>query len=113
MFIQKTKGMSLNHLFDADSSHYFPSVEELSIGREFLSVLHNGTNYMDVFSNNSGFVGCRVKFTIIIDTETGESYKHEFNIWDGQFTEVPFRTIPEERTFGTCDQFRIPIEVKV
>jgi hypothetical protein len=109
--IAKSKGMTLDHLFDANASSNLPAVNQLPISRDFMSDLHSGINYIDIFSNNSGFVGCRVEFSVEFVTDAGQHYAHAFGIRDSTLTTVPYRTIPEERTFSTCDQIRIPAKI--
>lgn len=111
-FLSDTTGMKLNPLFNSKSySSVMTPANNLPISRDFKQLLHNGINYIDVFSTNSGFTGCKVDFDIDFTDTSGARYGHNFTIWDGEFTKVPFRTIPEERTAATCDQFRITIQV--
>jgi hypothetical protein len=73
-----------------------------------LNALRTGLNYIDVFSNNSGLIGCHVKATLVFKMLSGQVNPLTFNIVDGTRTRVPYRTIKQSATYRTCDQFRLP-----
>jgi hypothetical protein len=85
---------------------------KLPLRRSFRDKLRPGLNFIDVFSNNSGLVGCHVKVSLIFTMKSGGIEKQTFEVVDGARTSIPYRTIPQSASFRACDQFRLPVMVK-
>jgi len=95
------------------NSYLFPFPDTRRGPLDLLPYLRPGTNYVDLFSNNSGVRSCQSTVKIMFTDRDNHEIAHEFQISDGHMTITPYRTIPELPAFRTCDQIRIRLRVRL
>ena len=80
----------------------------LPIHREF-SLNSNSTNYIEIFSNNSGIGDCNVSLGVELFAPSGGSFSNVFHVTSERSDSHRYETIPEYSSYRTCDQIRLVI----